>query len=857
MSISRREFLKTTAATTAALALSQAIGDRAPAAPDEPSSLQPVSATTALMPRRGTVSTRPAERWEDSLATGNGIMGALLAGDPRKDTLIIDHCKLWLPLGSREIVPDVGQYLPEMRQIIGEKGYGDGEAFFEAKAREEGWNGLVWTDPFHPGFFLTIVQPQAGAITEYARVENFSSGEAWAQWRTEEGDFARRIFVSKPDNTVVCTTTGPAGKVSLSVTMEKLGNPGIDSAVAHTNGWITCHNVYVKGKAGYDGALRIINDGGTQTSDGHSIAVSGANSVTLLIRILPWRTPLPGSQAWSNDPQNPDFAGGFHPANRSSVQVAGTAYDSRWMEELQEDLHSMPDRYADLLKPHSKAWSKLFDRVSIDLAGSLEDRGLSSEALLDKAQHEQQLMPALLERMYDAGRYVFICSAGPETPPNLFGIWTGTWAPAWSGDYTTDTNLQLDTELAYSANLTECMDGYFYLWNSFLPDFRRNAKSLYGCRGIMTGSRASNNGLNLHYGNGWPGNMWTVGASWIAHWYYDRYAYTGDRKFLRETAVPYMKQCTLFWEDFLKGTEDANGHYLFRPSFSAENGWADDSSQDIEITHELLTNLISGCETLGIEPEGVERWKAMLAKMPPLLINSEGQLKEWSNPTQGEHNNHRHLMHLYGAFESQQFTEEADPKLFAAARVALMNRVNQSTEDATHGHMHMALAAASLGLGDVAFARMSLLAKHRSIYLNMVDAHFGGPDVLCDDGNGATPEIVNRMVVQSKIGRLMLLPAVPGALPQGTLRGTRARGAIIVDQITWDMNAGTVTAVLTAEQKQTIDLALPPGMVAERLTVNGKPVEVIEQGVRKQGCKLALAKGRAITVEAKFHPEVA
>jgi hypothetical protein len=71
------------------------------------------------------------------------------------------------------------------------------------------------------------------------------------------------------------------------------------------------------------------------------------------------------------------------------------------------------------------------------------------------------------------------------------------------------------------------------------------------------------------------------------------------------------------------------------------------------------------------------------------------------------------------------------------------------------------------------------------------------------------------------------------------------------------MNAGTVTAVLTAEQKQTIDLALPPGMVAERLTVNGKPVEVIEQGVRKQGCKLALAKGRAITVEAKFHPEVA
>ena len=93
---------------------------------------------------------------------------------------------------------------------------------------------------------------------------------------------------------------------------------------------------------------------------------------------------------------------------------------------------------------------------------------MSSEALLDLAQKEQRLPAALLERMYDAGRYVFLCSAGPATPPNLFGIWTGTWQPAWSGDYTTDTNLQLDVECAYSANLAECMVGFFHLWDSYL-----------------------------------------------------------------------------------------------------------------------------------------------------------------------------------------------------------------------------------------------------------------------------------------------------------------------------------------------------------------------------------------------------
>ena len=65
-------------------------------------------------------------------------MGALLSGDPLHETLIVNHCKMWLPLGSREVVPDVGKYLPEMRKIIAEKGYGEYQKFFEAKAREQG-----------------------------------------------------------------------------------------------------------------------------------------------------------------------------------------------------------------------------------------------------------------------------------------------------------------------------------------------------------------------------------------------------------------------------------------------------------------------------------------------------------------------------------------------------------------------------------------------------------------------------------------------------------------------------------------------------------------------------------------------
>ena len=814
--------------------------------------ITPAADTAALMPSHGTVSIAPAQKWEDSLATGNGIMGALLAGDPVHETITVNHCKLWLPLGSREIVPNVGNFLPQLRQIIGEKGYEAGHRFFLQKAREQGWDGkLVWTDPFHPGFVLKIDQPSDGPVADYARVEDFSTGEVRAQWRTPQGDFSRRLFVSRVDNVVALKLTGPKGRLACKLRMDKIPNQLIRASITHTNDSITCHNVYVNGKGGYDGAVRIAVQDGSAIRDGEAIAVSGATSVTLLMRIEPWKTPLPGSEAWPYSPQNPAFA--KQAANRS--QKAATTYQAQWMERLKRELTSLSSNYEKLLKPHAKAHGAIFNRVTLDLGASQPERGLSSEALLDLAQKEQRLPAALLERMYDAGRYVFLCSAGPDTPPNLFGIWTGTWQPAWSGDYTLDTNIQLDMESAFSGNMAECLAGYFNLMESFAPDFRVNAQKLYGCRGMLSGSRASNTGIHLHWDAGWPGEVWTPGAPWLAHWFYDYYLYTGDKAFLRDRAVPWMRECAWFYEDFLKGTEDASGHFTFRPSYSAENGWADNSTQDIAIARELLSNLIAACQTLRIEAEGVQRWKQLLAKLPPYLINKEGQLKEWSTPSKGENNNHRHLMHLYGAFESQEFSEEADPILFRAARVALTNRLRYSRETSTHGYMHCALSAAVLGMSEEAYGRLKIMATGRSMYPSMVASHEPGPRILCDDGNGAIPEIVNRLIVQSKPGRLMLLPALPRGMSRGLLNGTRARGQIGIERLRWDMPAGTLSAAITSGVTQEIALVLPPGMVADKLTVNGVAQKVVSQGVGKQGCNLILPKGKRLAIEAEFHPK--
>ncbi len=63
------------------------------------------------------------------------------------------------------------------------------------------------------------------------------------------------------------------------------------------------------------------------------------------------------------------------------------------------------------------------------------------------------------------------------------------------------------------------------------------------------------------------------------------------------------------------------------------------------------------------------------------------------------------------------------------------------------------------------------------MYPSLVASHEPGPNIFCDDGNGAMPDIVNRMFVQSKPGRLMLLPAVPDALPSGNIERHAGQGA--------------------------------------------------------------------------------
>ena len=232
-----------------------------------------------------------------------------------------------------------------------------------------------------------------------------------------------------------------------------------------------------------------------------------------------------------------------------------------------------------------------------------------------------------------------------------------------------NSTINLQTAGAVQGDLREGMEAYFKWMEEIAPDCRTNAKNIFGFRGTSYPLFPDKGfGVNFYYTTSseigiWP--YWISAGGWCLRQFWDHYLVTGDLEFLRNRVVPAYKELAQFYEDFLTVT-DKDGNYIFVPSISPENTSRStdpsgpvliNATMDIAVCREVLTNLIQACELLGTDAESVTKWKAMLAKLPPYLLEPDGTLKEWAWPTLEEHYTHRHVSHLYGAWPG----DEIDP----------------------------------------------------------------------------------------------------------------------------------------------------------------------------------------------------
>ena len=502
--------------------------------------------------------------------------------------------------------------------------------------------------------------------------------------------------------------------------------------------------------------------------------------------------------------------------------------------------------YDAALRPHAAQQSALFNAVKFDLGGDGYET-VPNEHLILLQQNSETLLPSMVERAYNQGRYVQICCAG-GTFPRLYGMWTGEWNPSWRGIYTMDANVNLQSSGMNTGNMREAGIGYIKFVLKQIPDWEENARKTYGMTDAIQvpvntdGDRA----MMVEYNRWYPFQYWNAGASWMLLPIFEfwqcygnmQIEYNGQKLDLeQDILLPLLTKQANFWEQLCTPEyfTDAEGNaryeagktalkegekYLIIPSYSPENEPKNyhspitaNAAMDIAAAKDglrMTVEMEQAVQTAGYEAR-VAKWQALSALLPDYRFDESGALCEWAMREYEENNKHRHISHLYAAWPA--FETQEDPALAAACNQAIENRNKENAgedDTASHGWVHKALVAARLKNADSAYHSLYMLMADHLYYSSLMTDHYthNSWGVFCTDTSIGTVGVLDEMLLYSNKGVIEALPALPKEWANGSIKGLRARTNAAVD-LAW--TADSVTVTVTSDQGQEIRIGVSGG----------------------------------------------